>query len=83
KRGELRKFTYNIGPNLAIHSVSVLRPHLLLAAFSLLLLCAGAQAQDQPAPIRFLLTFDDGPAAAVNDNPTVHILDVLARKNIK
>ncbi|PPJ40484.1 polysaccharide deacetylase, partial [Pseudoxanthomonas sp. KAs_5_3] len=61
----------------------MLRPHLLLAAFSLLLLCAGAQAQDQPAPIRFLLTFDDGPAAAVNDNPTVHILDVLARKNIK
>ena len=30
------------------------------------------------APIRFLLTFDDGPAAASSDNPTVHILEVLA-----
>jgi len=33
--------------------------------------------------VRFLLTFDDGPASAVNDNPTVHILEVLAQKNIK
>jgi len=40
-------------------------------------------AQADPAPVRFLLTFDDGPAAAVNDNPTVHILEVLARHNIK
>lgn len=63
--------------------MSVLRPRLLLAAFSLLLSSAAALAQDHPAPVRFLLTFDDGPAAAVNDNPTVHILDVLARKNIK
>jgi peptidoglycan/xylan/chitin deacetylase (PgdA/CDA1 family) len=28
--------------------------------------------------VRFLLTFDDGPAAASDDNPTVHILEVLA-----
>lgn len=59
--------------------VSVLRPRLLLAAFSLLLSCAGALAQGDPAPVRFLLTFDDGPAAAANDNPTVHILEVLAQ----
>jgi peptidoglycan/xylan/chitin deacetylase (PgdA/CDA1 family) len=31
-----------------------------------------------PAPIRFLLTFDDGPAAAASDNPTVRILEALA-----
>ena len=50
----------------------------LLAAISLLLFCTCSAAQDQPAPVRFLLTFDDGPASAVDDNPTVHILDVLA-----
>jgi peptidoglycan/xylan/chitin deacetylase (PgdA/CDA1 family) len=59
------------------------RPRLLLAALSLALCCAAAAAQADPAPVRFLLTFDDGPAAAVNDNPTVHILEVLARNNIK
>lgn len=31
-----------------------------------------------PAPMRFLLTFDDGPAAAASDNPTVRILEALA-----
>nr|WP_229224260.1 polysaccharide deacetylase family protein [Duganella sp. SG902] len=50
----------------------------MLAALSLLLFSAAAAAQSGPAPVRFLLTFDDGPAAAVNDNPTVHILEVLA-----
>ncbi|GJJ03784.1 polysaccharide deacetylase [Duganella rhizosphaerae] len=39
--------------------------------------CAAAQ-DAAPAPIRFLLTFDDGPAAADSDNPTVHILETLA-----
>jgi peptidoglycan-N-acetylglucosamine deacetylase len=57
----------------------VFRSRLLLAAFSLLLFCTGAAAQTEPAPVRFLLTFDDGPAAAFDDNPTVHILEVLAR----
>lgn len=61
-----------------IRTVSALRPRLLLAAFSLLLWCTGAAAQGDPAPVRFLLTFDDGPAAAADDNPTVHILEVLA-----
>ncbi len=32
-----------------------------------------------PAPIRFLVTFDDGPSASVFTNPTRQILDVLAR----
>jgi len=66
-----------------IESVLALRPRLLLAAISLAFCCAAAMAQADPAPVRFLLTFDDGPAAAVNDNPTVHILEVLARHNIK
>jgi peptidoglycan/xylan/chitin deacetylase (PgdA/CDA1 family) len=61
-----------------IRTVSAFRPRLLLAAFSLLLCCADAAAQGGPAPVRFLLTFDDGPAAAADDNPTVHILEVLA-----
>lgn len=57
-----------------------LRPRLLLAALSLLLFSAGAAAQaTAPAPVRFLLTFDDGPAAADSDNPTVRILETLAR----
>ncbi|MEC5163281.1 MULTISPECIES: polysaccharide deacetylase family protein [unclassified Janthinobacterium] len=51
----------------------------------LVLLCAagpGAGAATTPAdpiPLRFLLSFDDGPSAAVDDNPTAGILDVLAR----
>jgi peptidoglycan/xylan/chitin deacetylase (PgdA/CDA1 family) len=31
-----------------------------------------------PAPIRFLLSFDDGPSAASWNNPTAEILDALA-----
>ena len=31
-----------------------------------------------PAPVKFLLTFDDGPAAAASGNPTVRILETLA-----
>ena len=55
---------------------------MLLAALSLLLFSAGAAGQatePAPAPVRFLLTFDDGPAAADSDNPTVRILETLAR----
>ncbi|MFZ6751403.1 polysaccharide deacetylase family protein [Undibacterium sp. Ren11W] len=35
----------------------------------------------QPAPIRFLLTFDDGPSGSGFANPTAQVLDVLARNN--
>ena len=82
------------------------RPRLLLAAFSLLLLSACATRLEAPAPapgpvspqaslaalstkapIRFVLTFDDGPSAADSDNPTIHILETLAgnpvQSNIK
>ncbi|KQY90643.1 polysaccharide deacetylase family protein [Pelomonas sp. Root1444] len=36
-----------------------------------------------PVPIRLLLTFDDGPSAREGDNPTVQILDSLARNAIQ
>lgn len=36
-----------------------------------------------PVPIRLLLTFDDGPSARETDNPTVQILDSLARNAIQ
>nr|WP_315395916.1 polysaccharide deacetylase family protein [uncultured Duganella sp.] len=35
------------------------------------------------APVRFLLTFDDGPASADSGNPTVRILDTLARNRLQ
>lgn len=36
-----------------------------------------ATKQQTVAPIRFLLTFDDGPSSSLNDNPSEKILDVL------
>jgi len=36
-----------------------------------------------PVPIRLLLSFDDGPSAREDDNPTVQILDGLARNAIQ
>ena len=67
------EFTYNA-------SVPVLRSHLLAVSLSLLL---NAAAAAESAPVRFLLTFDDGPAAAENGNPTVHILETLAHNPLQ
>jgi peptidoglycan/xylan/chitin deacetylase (PgdA/CDA1 family) len=36
-----------------------------------------------PAPVRFLLTFDDGPSARTDRNPTASILDQLADNPIQ
>ncbi|EGH74949.1 polysaccharide deacetylase, partial [Pseudomonas syringae pv. aceris str. M302273] len=36
-----------------------------------------AQLQQQP-PVRFLLTFDDGPSASTFYNPSITVLDSLA-----
>lgn len=36
-----------------------------------------------PVPIRLLLSFDDGPSAREDDNPTVQILDGLARNAVQ
>ncbi len=65
---------------------SVLKIALILQLFCLLL-APGSHAQPllpdepttapAPAPIRFLLTFDDGPSAKPDDNPTEKILRVL------
>jgi peptidoglycan/xylan/chitin deacetylase (PgdA/CDA1 family) len=35
------------------------------------------------APVRFLLTFDDGPSPRATDNPTAHILDLLTQNPIQ
>ncbi|WP_229474253.1 polysaccharide deacetylase family protein [Pseudoduganella lurida] len=52
---------------------------LLLALFLTLALPASAA----PAPIRFLLTFDDGPAGSSSGNSTVRVLDTLARNAVQ
>lgn len=44
---------------------------------------ADAQSKNERAPIRFLLTFDDGPSGATKRNPTKKILDVLANNPIQ
>lgn len=36
-----------------------------------------------PAPIRFLLSFDDGPSGSRGDNPTVRVLDTLAHNAVQ
>ncbi|WP_229487396.1 polysaccharide deacetylase family protein [Pseudoduganella lutea] len=36
-----------------------------------------------PAPIRFLLSFDDGPSGSSGDNSTVRVLDTLARNGVQ
>lgn len=44
---------------------------------------SASQGQSSSAPIRFLLTFDDGPSGASKKNPTSRILDVLANNRIQ
>ncbi|MEP7154787.1 MAG: polysaccharide deacetylase family protein [Betaproteobacteria bacterium] len=61
-------------------------------AWFLLLAAPCALAQDfsstpsattRPRPVRFLLTFDDGPYGQERDNPTESILDTLAMNEIQ
>ena len=42
-----------------------------------------AGAETSTMPVRFLLTFDDGPSAAAENNPTASILDQLADNPIQ
>lgn len=42
-----------------------------------------AERLKSQAPIRFLLTFDDGPARPRTDNPTLSILDTLAQNPLQ
>lgn len=58
----------------------------LLLVTTLLSACTNvAQPQPQPnvPPIRFLLSFDDGPSASTGHNPTAQILDTLADNPIQ
>jgi peptidoglycan/xylan/chitin deacetylase (PgdA/CDA1 family) len=58
----------------------------VLVAFSVLLniTCwAESRPISTPAPIRFLLSFDDGPSASTNSNPTKLVLDTLAKNSVQ
>jgi len=44
---------------------------------------AGQQAAVPGPPVRFLLTFDDGPSAEPGHNTTAQILDTLARNRVQ
>lgn len=58
----------------------------LLITALLLAGCSSRQAkpvEPAPAPIRFLLTFDDGPSGATKNNPTAKVLTVLADNSVQ
>ncbi|HSC69054.1 MAG TPA: polysaccharide deacetylase family protein [Cellvibrio sp.] len=70
--------------------LSMLRKWMLLLCITLLANCSNFPSASVPArhysaqpPIRFLLTFDDGPSAATHKNPTQQIMDVLAHNQIQ
>jgi peptidoglycan/xylan/chitin deacetylase (PgdA/CDA1 family) len=56
---------------------------LLVLIFTNGISVAETQMQAGRAPIRFLLTFDDGPSGATKRNPTKLILDALAQNSIQ
>jgi peptidoglycan/xylan/chitin deacetylase (PgdA/CDA1 family) len=57
-------------------------PFFIRAMFALFCLCLPFSGQAAaPAPIRFLLTFDDGPSASLYMNSTEQVLDTLARND--
>ena len=60
---------------------------MLLLPLLLLALCdtsmAAEPCSEHPAPIRYLLTFDDGPSAVSPDNPTEKVLRVLAENPLQ
>lgn len=58
----------------------LLRP-LLIFIITLSPAAWAISSEASPAPIRFLLSFDDGPSAAERNNPTVKVLEVLAHNN--
>lgn len=49
----------------------------------LLILCIAPAYAEPPAPIRFLLTFDDGPSATRHNNSTEQVLDLLANNAVQ
>jgi peptidoglycan/xylan/chitin deacetylase (PgdA/CDA1 family) len=54
---------------------------LLLAAAGAIWIAAPCALAQQIAPVRFALSFDDGPSGNDGDNPTESILDALAKNS--
>ena len=73
---------YPATPTTAFSQISQpLRWSYAVLAIALLSACnslAPPQVNPEIEPIRFLLSFDDGPSASTSDNPTEQILDTLA-----
>ncbi|GGP22737.1 polysaccharide deacetylase family protein [Silvimonas iriomotensis] len=74
------------------HGFFKLRPVLLTTLLATLTACASAPAPvtpamaarlQQQAPIRFLLTFDDGPARGSNNNSSLEILHTLDQNPVQ
>lgn len=55
----------------------------LLAVFASISHCCAEEAVAKPAPIRFLISFDDGPSGDRVNNSTEQVLDVLARNRVQ
>jgi peptidoglycan/xylan/chitin deacetylase (PgdA/CDA1 family) len=74
--------------NLILSTLRICRT-VLLATITFVALTGVVTAADlhddapAPAPIRFLLSFDDGPSAAASGNPTEKILDTLAQNQVQ
>ena len=45
--------------------------------------CGAEEAAGKPAPIRFLISFDDGPSGDHTNNSTEQVLDVLAHNRVQ
>ena len=56
---------------------------ILRSVFFILFLLGSTARADNGAPIRFVLTFDDGPSVALYNNPTEQVLDVLAHNAVQ
>ncbi|MBV8635103.1 MAG: polysaccharide deacetylase family protein [Burkholderiaceae bacterium] len=55
----------------------------LLAGFACISQCNADEAASKPAPIRFLISFDDGPSGDHVNNSTEQVLDVLAYNGVQ
>jgi peptidoglycan/xylan/chitin deacetylase (PgdA/CDA1 family) len=55
----------------------------MLAVFAYAPHCGAEEAAAKPAPIRFLISFDDGPSGDHVNNSTEQVLDVLAHNRVQ
>jgi len=59
---------------------------ILISFFAIFMSCSvigQVHSESTRAPIRFLITFDDGPSGAIKNNPTKKVLDVLEHNPIQ